>query len=707
MKKTNLLKITTFIFAASLLAGVHGIAGSAVVSAEETLPSCEIVGENLSLEDNIHILYAVDFQNITTTDETGLLVWTTPQESYVYATANSVLSESVTLKKDAVTYLTFSYNKLSAKEMTDTVYASAYVKREGAYYYSAVEKYSILEYAYDKLGKTESEETSDVNLKNLLNGMLSYGALAQTYFNYRTDSLANDAFTYVRVENAHFADGFDYGFFKTGTTVNVYPNDGYCLSSSATDFTEDENGNITLTVHEDKLIDCDSIVKERSSSGLNFDYNYGVEWVIGLGSCTATKIVIPSTYNGYPVRRIYSSAFSGNAAKNITSITIPDSITEIDSDAFQHCSSLVNIKVSKDNPNFKSINGNLYSKDGTTLLQYAPGKTNTSFSIFDGVVSIGKYAFLNCKNLTSLVIPDSVTSVGNYALSGCNSLTNIYIEDIVAWNNISGLSGIMSHGANEKNLYLKNKLLTDLVIPDGVTSIGYDAFRGCSSLTSVTIPNSVTSIKDSAFRGCSGLTSVTIPKSVTEIDQGAFINTGITKFIVSSDNMAYKAIDGNIYSKNGNTFVLCAPQKSIVNIADGVKSIDAYAFYNCERLTSVTIPDSVYNISGNAFAGCKNLTSVTIPDGVQWLLSKTFSNCSSLKSIVLPKSLTSIDSETFYDCTELTTVYYQGTVSEWKISIGSYNGNLKNATRYYYSETQPTTEGNYWHYDINCNIVVW
>lgn len=223
MKKTNLLKIVTFAFAASLLAGVYSVMGTPVVSAEETLPSCEIVGGNLSLEDNLYILYAVDFQNVTTTDETGLLVWTTPQESYVYATANGVLSASGTVTKDETTYSTFSYNELSAKKMTDVVYASAYVKREDAYYYSAVEKYSILEYAYDKLGKTEAEKTDDENLKNLLNGMLGYGALAQTYFNYRTDSLASDAFTYVRVENAHLRTGSITDFLRRGQPSTSIP----------------------------------------------------------------------------------------------------------------------------------------------------------------------------------------------------------------------------------------------------------------------------------------------------------------------------------------------------------------------------------------------------------------------------------------------------------------------------------------------------
>lgn len=160
----------------------------------------------------------------------------------------------------------------------------------------------------------------------------------------------------------------------------------------------------------------------------------------------------------------------------------------------------------------------------TSIGDYAfRGRTSlTSVTIGDSVTKIGWNAFRDCSSLTSVTIGDSVTSIVDDAFYDCVNLTSVYITDIVAWCNIN----FGNNGSNPLfyagNLYLNNALVTDLVIPNNVTSIGISSFRGCTSLTSVTIGDSVTEIGRTAFYGCSSLTSVTIPDSVTTINGGTF-----------------------------------------------------------------------------------------------------------------------------------------------------------------------------------------
>ena len=259
----------------------------------------------------------------------------------------------------------------------------------------------------------------------------------------------------------------------------------------------------------------------------------------------------------------------------------------------------------------------------------------TSVTIPNGVTSIVNNAFYNCTSLTSVTIPNSVTSIGDGAFQICSGLTSVTITDIAAWCNIAFSSYSSNPLYYAKHLYVNNVEVTNLVIPEGVTSIGNFAFLGCSGLTSVTIPNSVTSIGDLAFQTCSGLTSVTIPNSVTSIGNGAFIDcTGLTSINVASDNSNYCSVDGVLFNKDKTTLIQYPGSKQgAYTIPNSVTSIGEYAFLGCSGLTTVTIGNSVTSIGDWAFSDCSGLTSVTIPNIVTSIGSGAFYGCTSLTSV--------------------------------------------------------------------------
>ena len=207
-----------------------------------------------------------------------------------------------------------------------------------------------------------------------------------------------------------------------------------------------------------------------------------------------------------PITSIGDSAFNG--CTSLTSITIPDSVTEIGDSAFDLCNSLTSVTIGK---GVTSIGANAFL-NCTSL---------TSITIPDSVTYIGSYAFYGCNSLTSVTIGKGVTEIGWETFNGCHSLTSVCITDIAAWCNISFFDYASNPLCYARHLYLNNELVTDLIIPDGVTKIGSRAFYHCNS-ESVTIPDSVAEIGDAAFCDCISLTSVTIGNGVTLIGDIAF-----------------------------------------------------------------------------------------------------------------------------------------------------------------------------------------
>ena len=205
-----------------------------------------------------------------------------------------------------------------------------------------------------------------------------------------------------------------------------------------------------------------------------------------------TSVTIPDG-----VTTIGDRAFAG--CEGLTSVTIGARVTTIGEGAFSGCTGLTAIHVDKANRSYRSLDGVLFNRKTTTLVQYPIRRAGKTYTVPECVTTINDMAFAGCEGLTSVTIPDSVTTIGKGAFAVCAGLTSV-------------------------------------TIPDSVTVIDDMAFAGCGGLTSVTIPDSVTTIGDFAFRSCRGLTSVTIPNSVTTIGIGAFWNCkGLTKVEILAD----------------------------------------------------------------------------------------------------------------------------------------------------------------------------
>ena len=389
-------------------------------------------------------------------------------------------------------------------------------------------------------------------------------------------------------------------------TANLMTNSeflGWKVGSLDGDFVSSELNYVT-TVDPDSTDTYYAVFRELSTD-YTYTFNGSNATISGSAENLSGDLIIPSAINDgtgtYIVTTIAEGAFVGSLTEGneITGVTIPDTVTTIESNAFQFCTNIKHISIGKgttsigigafvslvsaieslevdpENLVYHSVNNAIIETDSKTLIM---GCANTVIPSDGSVTSIGEGAFTGCSNLTSVTIPDSVTSIGGSAFGYCTSLTSI-------------------------------------TIGESVTSIGGSAFGYCTSLTSITIPNSVTSIGGSAFYGCYSLVYV-VNKSSVEFNVGDYgtstSDNPILEIVSDESEVAIVDIDGNRYKDyNGERyFIKNLDGSTEIEIDSTCTQIYQYAFYSRIDITSVSIPDSVTSIGRYAFYSCDSLTEI-------------------------------------------------------------------------------------------------
>ena len=496
-------------------------------------------------------------------------------------------------------------------------------------------------------------------------------------------------------------------------------------------------------IHTYELGKCKHCRIEQASQGLEFDLDWETDTYIltGKGTCSDKTLVIPSTVDGKPVSSIKQYAFENCA---ITSVIIPDSITEIGYGAFIDCSWLESITIAN---GVTKIGGSAF-KNCYRL---------KSITIPNSVTEIESDAFLGCSALINITIPNSVTKIGNSAFAKCPKLVEVYNLSTLDVSPYFSDENVIHSSLDEPSIletindyifmtyedkyYLMDYVgdANELTLPDDYEyEIHAYAFYRCFNITQVIIPNKVTSIGSNAFRSCASLTNIIIGINVATIGEEALYDCPIEHATVPSN--AYALFIG---SRLKTLVINGGPKKSIrfqafcdctslesVTIGDSINVIEKQAFYYLPSLTSVTIGSDKIRIEEWAFKGCpiENATiptaaishipkeklktvvinggtemlnvfsnsplleSVTITDGVTEIAVNAFEKCASLTSITLPGSIKSIGSNSFSGCNYLTSVKYLGTIEQWcGISFGDPKANpLYNGATLYLNEAPLT-----------------
>ncbi len=462
----------------------------------------------------------------------------------------------------------------------------------------------------------------------------------------------------------------DYAFFGLGKLTSI------SISESVTSIGEEAFGDCANLTS----IMCRATVPPICDA-TSFDYvNKSIPVFVPESSFAAYQAA--NVWKDFTNIRFYIA--SGTCGDNLTWMLTDEGELIIEGTGSMRDFTLENLPWKDDLPSITSIT----IKQGVASIgSYAFSGCHNLISVIvpESIVSIGDYAFNDCEGLTSIIIPEGVVAIGENIFRGCTSLVSIMCKAITpptcdetsftsvdksipvfvptssvaayqaanVWEDFTNIHSLIASGScgdrltwtltDDGRLIIEGSgvmpnyyfgdnapwndyrsSIKDVVMREGVTSVGAGNFRGCDNLVSITIPNSVTSIGYEAFYGCSSLASITIPEGVTSIGD-------------------YR------------TFFGCSSLTTIT-IPNGVTETGNSTFTNCTNLVSITIPQSITKIGEFAFSSCSSLTSITIPENVTNIGKSAFDNCSSLTSIIIPQSVTRIEGRAFLGCNSLISI---------------------------------------------------
>ncbi len=377
------------------------------------------------------------------------------------------------------------------------------------------------------------------------------------------------------------------------------------------------------------LADSFVVAGEQFSYRLNNEGTYTITGYDG----DEEIVTVPAYIDGIAVTELAGYSLY-NSMDRTVEVVIPETISKICPNALTCNGSVERFSVDDDNPYYCDIDGVIYTKDVTCLVQYPEGKSGVSYQIVDGVRELGPYSFHYAFDLETISFPEGLKKICERAFYSCNGLKAIQL-------------------------------------PEGLETIGSDAFYGCESLTDVVIPDSVTTMESRVFDSCRSLRSVHIGQSVQSVGQTLFSGTySLETITVSSDNQYFCADKGVLFDKNKTILYKYPSQKADLTytVPSTVKAIKSDSFSAVEYTENIFLSEGLQTIEDEAFKNCKALRSFEIPSSVTYM-GYILMDCDSLERVYIGKNVSNIEENSnFFNCDVLTSIEVDSE-NQWYSSV--------------------------------------